>query len=105
MPDECICHVGYAGENCEVGKLHISLQECSCTWYVMWCHSLLSSLTDLLRCQRDAPCQNGATCTNDGVGGYHCLCEPGWEGTDCDMEVNECAPGPCQNGGTCNVRT
>ena len=71
--------------------------------YMLLNHFLFSSPADLLRCLRDAPCQNGATCTNDGEGGYHCQCVPGWEGTDCDMEVDECAPGPCLNGGSCNV--
>ena len=65
--------------------------------------SPFSSPTDLLRCLHHAPCQNEATCTNDGEGGYHCSCVPGWEGTDCDMEVDECAPGPCLNGGICSV--
>ena len=33
-----------------------------------------------------------------------CVCTPGWTGTYCDVDVNECAqqqPAVCRNGGTC----
>jgi len=30
-------------------------------------------------------CLNGATCTNDNVGGYSCTCETGYTGTDCEI--------------------
>ena len=59
--------------------------------------------TDLLPCERQSPCQNGATCRNDGHGGYTCSCPPGYEGTNCQSEINECLPNPCQNQGTCTV--
>jgi len=73
-PNECICKVGYGGAHCQ---------------------------TDLMPCERQMPCRNGATCTNDGSGGYICICQPGWEGMNCDRERNECASNPCQNGATC----
>ena len=31
-----------------------------------------------------------------------CECERGWNGTDCDQEINACVPDPCQYG-TCTV--
>nr|ABX90059.1 hedgling [Amphimedon queenslandica] len=55
-------------------------------------------------CQSDSchpnPCVNG-TCnvTSDG---YQCTCTPGFIGTNCDMDKNECEdPALCRNGGTC----
>ncbi|XP_061714224.1 cubilin-like [Cydia pomonella] len=63
----------------------------------------ISSLT------RDAcqsnPCAHGGTCLTL-VGGYHCLCPSNWEGTDCDVDVNECRNFAgtdlgCQNGASC----
>ncbi|XP_072047469.1 LOW QUALITY PROTEIN: uncharacterized protein [Amphiura filiformis] len=34
--------------------------------------------------------------------GYFCWCEPGWTGTRCEINIDECAPTPCLNGGTCH---
>ena len=33
--------------------------------------------------------------------GYICNCNSGWEGANCDQNINECSSNPCQNGGTC----
>lgn len=41
--------------------------------------------------------------TQDGIAQYTCSCQPGWEGTKCDAEIDECNSDPCQNGGTCTV--
>lgn len=40
--------------------------------------------------------QTSATC------GSPCSCTPGYTGTYCQTEINECASVPCQNGGTCH---
>jgi hypothetical protein len=49
------------------------------------------------------PCAHGA-CTNTSTG-YSCACDPGWTGTNCDGNINECAGNPCVNGGTCTDGT
>lgn len=36
---------------------------------------------------------------------YVCVCEPGWTGRNCDLNVNECLSNPCVNGGTCRDMT
>ena len=45
-------------------------------------------------------CENGATCLNV-LGGYKCVCAPGYTGTNCENDFNECLDSPCLNGGTC----
>ena len=40
----------------------------------------------------------------DQVAGYSCMCDPGWTGTNCSVNIN-CLSGPCQNGATCIVST
>lgn len=35
--------------------------------------------------------------------GYTCRCVPGYTGTDCEADINECADSTLCNSGTCNV--
>lgn len=58
---------------------------------------------DLVPCDTDQPCENSATCTNTGAGGYTCTCPPGYHGQHCQNEDNECESSPCING-NCEVR-
>ena len=41
--------------------------------------------------------------SQDEVNGYVCVCQSGWYGDDCQLEVNECEANPCLNGATCMV--
>jgi hypothetical protein len=49
-------------------------------------------------CERDVdecsgsvnPCVNGATCANE-EGGYKCICVNGYEGENCETNVDDCA--------------
>lgn len=41
-------------------------------------------LSDVNECLTTKPCKNGATCVNS-VGGYQCLCIPGFIGKHCDQ--------------------
>ncbi|XP_066271692.1 uncharacterized protein [Branchiostoma lanceolatum] len=53
-------------------------------------------------CQ-SGPCENGGVCSSSG-GRFTCSCQPGWEGTTCQItfiNIDECASTPCKNGGTC----
>lgn len=53
---------------------------------------------DVDECETN-PCVRGL-CT-DLPNGYLCSCPPGWTGTNCELDVNECLSNPCQNGGVC----
>ena len=46
-------------------------------------------------------CNNNGTCV-DRVDGFHCLCQTGYEGTMCDVEINECSSDPCMYNSTCH---
>ena len=42
-------------------------------------------------------CRNNGTC-EDGIDNYTCTCVPGYEGTHCTVEINECSTHPCVYG-------
>lgn len=46
-------------------------------------------------------CFNGGTCV-DGINSFTCLCPPGFTGSYCQHDVNECDSRPCLHGGTCH---
>lgn len=46
-------------------------------------------------------CFNNGKCT-DRVGGYSCICPPGFVGERCEGDVNECLSNPCDARGTQN---
>lgn len=46
------------------------------------------------------PCLNGGQC-KDRVSAFLCLCEPGYAGYHCELDVDECQSEPCKNSGTC----
>lgn len=46
-------------------------------------------------------CFNGGRCV-DRVGGYGCVCPPGYVGERCEGDVNECLSDPCDPNGSYN---
>ena len=47
-----------------------------------------------------SPCMNGATCVNTKES-YCCDCAPGYNGVNCENEINECLSSPCYQASTC----
>lgn len=40
------------------------------------------------------PCHKDAVCDTSPIDGtYKCICNPGWTGADCDVDINECLQG------------
>ncbi|XP_071062991.1 LOW QUALITY PROTEIN: cubilin [Pseudochaenichthys georgianus] len=52
-------------------------------------------------CTTNNPCVNGQCVPTTSSPGYVCSCNAGWQGVNCDQNINECLSNPCQNGGTC----
>ena len=63
----------------------------------------VNSFTALLPCTNGAngqPCENQGTVTGN-TGSCRCLCVSGYDGDNCENNIDNCASNPCQNGGTC----
>ncbi|KAL5008933.1 hypothetical protein ScPMuIL_014514 [Solemya velum] len=105
FPHSCNCRVGYQGTFCDEcikypGCQHGTCKQpfdCNCEegWGGLFCNQ------DLNYCTHYSPCLNGATCMNTGEGSYTCSCPPGFEGTNCEVETDDCQHQPCLNGGKC----
>ncbi|KAJ6650293.1 hypothetical protein lerEdw1_013425 [Lerista edwardsae] len=69
------------------------------------------------------PCQNGGSClrklvvspqlrshdsipvilvVNEPLQSFTCKCMPGYDGTLCETDIDECLPSPCHNAGSCH---
>lgn len=45
---------------------------------------------DINECVK-SPCRNGAICHNT-IGGYQCMCQPGYTGPKCETDTDDCKP-------------
>ncbi|XP_016337261.1 versican core protein-like [Sinocyclocheilus anshuiensis] len=56
-------------------------------------------IPDVHSCSADV-CLNGGSCVK--IGGIQiCSCPPGYNGNQCEIDIDECHTNPCRNGGTC----
>ena len=46
------------------------------------------------------PCNNGGICKVTGAT-YECQCQAGFQGDNCETEINECESSPCYGGASC----
>ncbi|XP_031558160.1 protocadherin Fat 4-like [Actinia tenebrosa] len=77
---------------------------------------------DYTPCSTNSPCLNGGECSSeiqatgntfavntiplvflsaDFAWRYTCRCKPGFTGSKCEQNMNDCDPNPCQHGGSC----
>uniref|UniRef100_A0A673TNH0 Protein crumbs homolog 2 n=1 Tax=Suricata suricatta TaxID=37032 RepID=A0A673TNH0_SURSU len=89
----CLCWPGYSGQRCEVDEDECASDPCRHGGQCL---------------QRSDPAlYGGAQAVFPGTfsfrhaEGFLCRCPPGFEGDECDVDVDECASQPCLNGGRC----
>lgn len=107
---KCRCSENYLGEHCE--QKHICLQSIVCynngqcrpdgAGYRCECTSSYKGENCQLPTCESLPCQYNGTCLPDEERGFQCNCtDTGYEGDQCESEINECLSNPCLNNGTC----
>ena len=93
----CNCTEGFQGETCEDslcenGGNYTIEGDCRCPegYTGMFCEN------------ETCNCLNGGVCVSMGNDDYYCNCsQTGYNGTNCEEEIDICDESPCQNGGTC----
>lgn len=97
----CQCPPGYAGKRCEK-----EIDECDSSKSKQNYNRFVGDLhfqhfqTNLSKFSSSDPCQHGGICI-DGLNSYTCNCMPGFTGTNCETNIDDCIANPCRNGGSC----
>jgi len=47
------------------------------------------------------PCKNQGACQLVGLDKYKCECKNGWDGENCEINIDDCKSNPCKNQGVC----
>nr|XP_039258935.1 sushi, nidogen and EGF-like domain-containing protein 1 [Styela clava] len=91
----CVCQKGFSGVNCEIYKPE-GMPAIKPT---------TTKPTTTTRATTSTPkkCTNGGRCRITAMNGgcERCICQPGYVGKYCEINVNECLLRPCANGGKC----
>ncbi|CAL1534930.1 unnamed protein product, partial [Lymnaea stagnalis] len=110
----CMCRPGFTGNLCDVRVSRCSPSDCtppahcvddylnnqlSCVCQEGYKKDAGGNCVEDVTCQPN-PCQNSGTCFKDGQL-LRCACAEGYEGANCQHNINDCDPNPCQNGGVC----
>ncbi|KAK3087011.1 hypothetical protein FSP39_000290 [Pinctada imbricata] len=111
----CSCSLGYTGEHCTVVNCSVvncnqgqcgltpnrSQWQCNCNQYYY------GKFCNVPGKCASSPCNpsNSLVCTDIDITNqtYICSCKSGWEGQNCEVDIDECTRiNPCRNGATCN---
>ncbi|XP_055623547.1 protein serrate [Toxorhynchites rutilus septentrionalis] len=94
----CHCPPGRAGRHCEFLRTPCASPPCSndgCTMPMMNETAVPPNPAAVM-----TPCSGRGKCESTPMGS-NCVCQPGFTGSFCQHNVNECISNPCKNNGIC----
>ncbi|XP_034051221.1 protein jagged-2-like isoform X2 [Thalassophryne amazonica] len=96
----CTCPENYEGKTCSELKDHCKTNRCQ---VIDSCTVAVATNGTLKKVQHISSnvCGPHGHCISLPAGNFSCSCEPGFTGTYCHENINDCASSPCKNGGTC----
>ncbi|XP_051504649.1 protein jagged-2 isoform X1 [Myxocyprinus asiaticus] len=96
----CACDDEYEGKTCSQLRDHCKTSTCqvidSCTIAVT-----TNGTAKVVRHILSNVCGPHGRCISQSGGNFTCTCQPGFTGTYCHENINDCVSSPCHNGGTC----
>ncbi|XP_025103918.1 protein jagged-1b-like [Pomacea canaliculata] len=100
----CHCQDGWTGKDCSIPREQCTAQSCevidSCTISIP-SEKRSNDSVDRFRLISSGVCGKNGICISQPNGGFSCACAPGYAGTYCHLNIDDCASNPCQNLGTC----
>ncbi|XP_032404173.1 protein jagged-2-like isoform X2 [Xiphophorus hellerii] len=96
----CSCPDDYEGKTCSELKDHCKTHQCevidSCTVAI----ATNDTQQQVWHISSNV-CGPHGRCISLPAGNFSCSCDPGFTGTYCHENINDCVSYPCKNGGTC----
>jgi len=92
----CTCNAGWAGRNCD---------QSASSPNVTWCTPVSPCINSAGCYECDStnlqsPCSSSDIPTGQ-VTSFHCACNSGWQGKQCQTQIDYCTPTPCGANGVC----
>ncbi|XP_076312716.1 protein serrate isoform X4 [Tachypleus tridentatus] len=96
----CHCSAEYHGKNCSQPRPKCTSPPCEAYDGCMVPISTNTS-TGKQRLSGSNVCGDHGKCISEPLGGFTCVCDPGYTGRYCHENINDCVSNPCKHGGTC----